>query len=99
MNEKQINDLVDKKLADYSRSSLREPRHTHNRVDSQPLDPQYFLGFPVKQVADATTAPKDTPANGTFRFYVDGTHQRLWAYLTSSVGGTLASGWHYTVLT
>lgn len=27
--------------------SLKVPRHTHNRVDSPPVDPQYFINYPT----------------------------------------------------
>jgi hypothetical protein len=98
-----IEQFVDEKiktaLDNYSKSSLALPRHTHNRVDSLALDPKYFLGFPVIQVADATIPPTDKPQNGTFRFYVDGTHWKLWAYLQTVSGGAITSNWKSISLT
>lgn len=61
------------------------PQHRHNRVDSLPLDPKYFLGFPTALVPDATVAPTDIPENGTFRFYYDAVPvYALWAFVNNT---------------
>lgn len=45
MNPQQIQNLISQKIQEFTRSSLKLPRHTHNRVDSESLDPKYFLKY------------------------------------------------------
>lgn len=95
MNEEDIKNLIRDEIKNSNGSSSQVgARRLYNGSDAERLDPKYFLGFPVIQVANATTSPVDTPQNGTFRFYVDTTpHYRLWAFLAYTSGGIVTSSW------
>lgn len=95
-----ISKIIDEKLN--SMDNLAVPNHVHNSYDSNQLDPSIaLLGFPVIQVANATTTPLDIPSQGTFRFYVDNTPRfRLWAYLVYTTSlGVLTGSWRVISLT
>jgi hypothetical protein len=54
-------------------------RHSHNGSDSERLDPNNFLGFPV-----AVSAPTDSAPNGTIRLaIISGT-----AYIYARINNT-----------
>lgn len=54
-------------------------RHSHNGSDSERLDPQNFLGFPV-----LTAVPTDSAPNGTIRLaLISGT-----AYIYARINNT-----------
>ena len=95
-----VEKIIDQKLG--AMENLTVPQHYHNTWDASQLDPAVaLLGFPVIQVADVTVAPTDTPANGTFRFYVDPTPDyRLWVYIVyQTTASVLTGSWRYVVLT
>ena len=67
--------------------------HTHNAINSFRINPIDLFVF-TQQVTDATTAPTDTPLNGTVRVLYDtatGGHWRIWV--------RVAKTWRYVVLT
>lgn len=43
--EQMIDEKIQNALFNYNKTSLSMPRHTHNNVDSLPLDPKYFLKY------------------------------------------------------
>ena len=63
--------------------------HNHNKLNSLRIDPIDLFIF-TKQVTDATTAPTDTPLNGTVRVLYDATHWRIWIRVNKL--------WKYVVL-
>lgn len=87
-----VNRIIDQKLG--SMTNMAVGNHYHNTYDSNQLDPAIsLLGFPVIQVANATTAPTDKPNNGTFRFYVDTTPRCvMWTYTVYQTAATVLMG-------
>lgn len=82
--------------------NLIVPSHIHNGSDSPQLNPANFLGFPVQQVANSTTAPTDIGHNGEIRFFVDVVPTyKLWVYLSyyNTATATIIGAWKSVALT
>lgn len=98
--ELKVNQIINQKLE--SMSNLTNSNHAHNGYDVNQLDPAVaLLGWPVILVTDAKVAPTDTPANGTFRFYVDTTPTYvLWSYLVypTTTSNILTGSWKPVIL-
>lgn len=62
------------------------PNHTHNGIDSQPIDPKDLLPFPVWSTVPTFNAP-----NGTIVLYSSGGTYKIYA--------RLANGWRSGTLT
>lgn len=89
-----IQPLIKKEISDalkeYDQESLYKvndiPVHTHNGVDSPPIDFSNLLGLPV-----IAAVPTDSPDDGTIRLYNTGGVRRLYAFI--------AGVWYSTTLT
>lgn len=90
----QFKTLFDQHITSYAQNNQYGvsfiPYHTHMGVDSPQIDPANLLGFPTISVTTATTAPTDSPANGTIRFYYDGTNYIQWTRINNTWVGTRA---------
>lgn len=68
----QIATEVQKILGQY-----KVPVHLHNGIDSIRI-PAEMTMLPIQSVTTASTAPTDSPVNGTARIQYDSTHWYLW---------------------
>jgi hypothetical protein len=75
--QKVANDVYNSKGTQYGVPVT--PVHTHNNIDSPALDPKFFLGFPV-----ISSAPTDSPANGTIRLYNSGGTRKIYAFISGT---------------
>ena len=93
-----IEQVIDTKLN--AMNNMTIPYHQHNGYDNSRLDPRFFLGFPIQQVATASVAPTFQPEVGTFIFQTDTTPAYyLWAYLSYQSGSTITNAWKGVALT
>ncbi len=90
-----INQTINQKLS--SMTNMETGNHAHNGYDVNQLDPAIsLLGWPVIQSSPAISPPIDTPANGTFRFYVDqNANFVMWVYLVyqTATNAVLTGRW------
>jgi hypothetical protein len=68
--EQLVEQKIQQALQNYNFGSLQSTRHTHNGVDSQKLQPKYFINYPLLissnfvVVATSGTAPVNVFPNG-----------------------------------
>jgi hypothetical protein len=69
---------------DFQEFKKNYQQHQHNGLNGFKINPKDLLGFPTIQVSNATTAPTDTPINGTIRFLYDGTNYVEWVMINGN---------------
>jgi hypothetical protein len=99
ITDQQFNELKGK----LSALEARYQQHTHNKINSFPINPKDLLGFSIYVVSDASVAPTAIVMNGMPIFQTDNhggaAHWYLWVQLPNVHTVPTSNGWHYIQLT